>query len=495
VNVNAAKSRVLLVDLNNFARYPTLSIGYLVAALRRASFDVEVLCPLNHGVHPAVRERPEGRRSHIERRAYFATHRAAAPFHETLRAARKRAEHRAHPRVIKEVQRSLDERPPDVLLLSAYLDHYPSVHALAGMAATKNIPVLLGGPMFNLPDVAREWVDIPGLSAVVGGEVDLSLDAIVGTVLDGGDMTQHPGVFMPGGREAPPAPPLDDLSLLPTPDFSDFPWNRYPDKVIPLMTGRGCAWGRCLFCSDVITANGRTFRSRPVEAVLDELEEQSERYGTRDFICLDIKLNSNLETWRGLIDGFQDRVPGGRWIGTVHAQARGDNGLTATDLHAARAAGLTRMSFGLETGSQRVNDSMAKGTALEHTSQFLRDAHRAGISLRTTMMLGYPGETAQDVNETVRFVRDHENHLDRIQMNLFKATPGTRFNDQFDRHPERYEALTHLRWNPRLARASYRNRLTADSDYRRAKRELLGLVHQINRRPLREHAVVFDGLM
>jgi hypothetical protein len=38
-------TKALLVDLNNFGRYPTLAIGYLVASLRAADYDVEVLSP------------------------------------------------------------------------------------------------------------------------------------------------------------------------------------------------------------------------------------------------------------------------------------------------------------------------------------------------------------------------------------------------------------------------------------------------------------------
>ena len=48
--------RVLIVDLNNFAMYPTISVGYLTAILRRAEIEVEVLSPLAHGVPGVARE-------------------------------------------------------------------------------------------------------------------------------------------------------------------------------------------------------------------------------------------------------------------------------------------------------------------------------------------------------------------------------------------------------------------------------------------------------
>jgi radical SAM superfamily enzyme YgiQ (UPF0313 family) len=302
-------------------------------------------------------------------------------------------------------------------------------------------------------------------------------------------------VFLPDGGQGPSALPLHRLERLPLPDFDDFPWDRYPGRVIPVMTGRGCSWARCQFCSDVVTANGRTFRSRPVDAVLEELGEQSGRYASKDVIFLDIKLNSNLEMWRGLIDRFQDTVPGGRWIGSVHVQARGENGLTRDELIAARGAGLTRMTFGLETGSQSLNDSMAKGTKLERTSEFIEDAHAAGISVRTTAMLGYPGETAADVEQSVKFFEQHRTRLDRVRLSRFKAIPGTPFHGRYERAPERFEELEGFAWNFKFARASYQYGPASDPAYRRAKARLLRLVHEINHRPLRPGAEIFDGLM
>ena len=343
---------------------------------------------------------------------------------------------RPHPRVVEETRRALDERGPDVLLLSAYLDHYPSVRQLASLAAKRRVPVLLGGPFFNVPGVAGAWLDIEGLTAIVGAEVDFTLPDIVAALIEGGDLLQFAGVYLPDGRSSGQAPPLRSLDALPVPDFTDFPWHHYPNRVIPAMTGRGCGWGQCTFCADVVTANGRTFRSRPLGALLAELEEQSRRHDAKDVIFLDIKLNSDVAMWRGIIEDYQRRLPGGRWVGTVHVEARGDNGLSLDDLRAARAAGMMRTSFGLETGSQRVNNTMAKGTSLDRTSVFMRDAHTAGISVRTTAMVGYPGETAADVAATAAFLRQHARYLDHVTLSRFKAIPGTRFEQLRERSPD-----------------------------------------------------------
>jgi anaerobic magnesium-protoporphyrin IX monomethyl ester cyclase len=381
------------------------------------------------------------------------------------------------------------------LLLSAYLDHYPSVVALGRLAEARGVPLLVGGPVFNIPEIAQEWLDVPGLTAIVGAEVDHALPELVSALVSGAELTRFPGVVLPDGRSGRPAPPLTDLDGLPIPDFSDFPWERYPHRILPAMTGRGCSWGRCVFCGDVRTANGRGFRSRSVDAVFGELGELSRRHDTRDVLFHDIKLNSDLTMWHGIIDRYQRELPGGRWIGTVHVAARGDNGLSPDELRAAKAAGLTRMSFGLESGSRRLNDSMAKGTSLERMSRFIHDASDAGISVRTSLIVGYPGEAAADLDATTRYVEAHERWLDRVNVAPFKAIPGTRFHELLDRHPERYSDLRGFTWNHRYGRAHFRYAPSADREYRRAKARLSRLVHRINSRPLRRDAEPFMGLM
>lgn len=493
--MNERGIRTLLVDLNNYARFPTLAIGYLVAALRGAGMQVEVLSPLAYGLPATEREHQETLRDQAIRRIYFATHPALISSHDALRIARSRWISRPNPMVLKETTHAIEERRPDVLLLSAYLEHFPSVVALGRVAAERGVPLLLGGPMFNVEQVAREWLDVPGVTAVVGAEVDLSLPELVATAVDGGDLTRFPGVMLPDGRKGPPAKPLQELGRLPVPDFSDFPWDKYPHKIIPVMTGRGCNWSRCTFCSDVKSANGRTFRSRPVESVLAEIEEQSAKYGTRDVLFLDIKLNSDQAMWHGIIENFQDVLPGGQWVGTVHVQRGNDNGLSRDEVFAARKSGWVRTTFGLETGSQKLNDSMAKGTTIEGMSRFVKDASEAGISVRATTILGYPGEQASDIDATVAFLGQHEQYFDRIRLSRFKAIPGTRFANLYTRRPGRFKGVSHFKWNYRYARATYSYDDAKKRVYRRSKAEMLRLVYRINKKPLRLGAEAFDGLM
>jgi radical SAM superfamily enzyme YgiQ (UPF0313 family) len=486
--------RVLLVDLNNFSSFPTLAIGLLVAALRNASCDVRLLSPLAYDVEASEREHAEHLVDHWKRRLHLSTWGPVAPLRDAARAGRAWWNHRPHPRVIAETAKALADKP-DVLMLSAYLQHYPTVVQLGRLAEAVGVPLLLGGPMFNIADTADAWRSVPGLAAVFGGEADLNIGALVDAVAEGRDLLGFEGVVLPDGRASAPAPPLRNLDAAPVPDFTDFPWDRYRVRIVPLMTGRGCQWSKCAFCSDVVSVSGRTYRTRSLESVLREMREQARRHETSNFLFLDLKLNSNPAMFRGIAENIQSHVPGAQWIGTVHVDQRPDNGLSRSDLRAAVASGMRRISFGLESGSQRLLDLMNKGSLVEGNAAFIREAHEAGLSVRCTMMKGYPGETAEDLEKTAAFLEQHGAYLDRVRFNDFSLLLGTPAFEAVAAEPWRYPDIRLNSKDPRRARSNYR-RLDVDGRrYRAAKSRVLKAVFAINRRRIRSSARAFDGLM
>lgn len=487
--------RVLFVDLNNFASFPTLAVGLLVAALRGAGMEVQVICPLAHDKPANQRERRESWVDHAKRRVHLSTSPAFRELRDAARRLRTWSVERPNHVALRELKRALEDQP-DAVLLSAYLQHFDAVRAIAALAQAKGVPVLLGGPMFNLDAVAGAWRSIPGVSAVAGGESDHAVVAMVQALVAGRSLDDLPGVMGPEGLRRVPAQPLRPLDATPMADFTDFPWDRYPVRIVPIMTGRGCQWDRCAFCSDVVSASGRSFRTRSVQSVLLEMQEQARRHDTTNFLFLDLKLNSNPHMLRGIASGAQGVVRGAEWIGTVHVDRRADNGLSRRDLEAAVAGGMRRVSFGLETGSQRLLDLMSKGSSVDTNSQFIRDAHAAGLSVRCTMFKGFPGETAQDMELTADFLEAHSEFLDRIRFNDFSLMEGTPIHSAMvSRVEDGGTKAWALRSDAQRALLRYRNSEGADRAYRRAKARVLRAVFEVNRRPVRATARQFDGLM
>ena len=410
------------------------------------------------------------------------------------RAVRTGMIERPHPRVLSETAKALAEKP-DAILLSAYLQHHRTVRAIGKLAMRENVPLLLGGPMFSEETTSEHWRSIPGVSAIVGGEVDLSVSRIVEALCAGEDLLSFPGVTLADGRRSPPAPPLRELDQSPVPDFTDFPWDRYRVHIVPIMASRGCQWSKCRFCSDIVSVSGRTFRTRSIESVLHEMREQARRHQTKNFLFLDLKLNSNPALLRGIVEQIQRHVRGAQWIGTVHVDQRQDNGLSFPELKAAVNAGMRRVSFGLESGSQPLLDRMEKGATVETNSAFIRNANQAGLSVRATMFRGYPGETAEDLELTATFLEAHRDYLDRVRFNDFSIPQGTPIFFDTVGEATRHPSIRVRRLDPQRARALYVSRDGESAAYRRAKARVLRAVYAINRRQIRSSARAFDGLM
>jgi hypothetical protein len=496
------KPKVLLVDLNNFARYPSLPIGYLASVLRRASNDVSVFAPLMVGVRGITREAPPHRFSLLAARI---NHLAATSRRPWIRQWRDRLSHRrlsgitAHHRgVIHGFKEHLALAKPQVVMISTYLLYREVCAQICALCCEAGVPVLIGGPYFAQPDVISEWIDMAGLSALIAGEVELDLPSILRTLLEHGDLSKHAGVLVADAAGKPQgrvAPPLKELDAVPFPDYSDFPWEVYPNRIVPVVTGRGCGWGVCNFCSDVTSSAGRTFRSRSHDNVLREISAHHHRHGASLFAFTDLKLNSSVEMWRSIIGGMQGAAPGAQWIGAVHVGVEADNGLSDADLRDAAKSGCVRLTTGLESGSQRMSDLMKKGTHLDGISAFLRSASSAGISCRCTMILGYPGETAEDVDASADYLASHTREIERVSLNRLQVVSGTTLHQSLKRGPQKFKGFSIVQEKGAMAQVEHRNDIIGTRSHRKAVMRLLKEVHRINARELSPAAREFEGVM
>jgi radical SAM superfamily enzyme YgiQ (UPF0313 family) len=156
---------------------------------------------------------------------------------------------------------------------------------------------------------------------------------------------------------------------------------------------------------------------------------------------------------------------------------------------------MVRLTTGLESGSQRVLDEMRKGTELSTTRRFLDDAASAGLSVRLTMIVGYPGERADDVAASAAFVEENAEKIDRILLNRFALMTGTRVHRNFEREQDAFPDLESVRSNHRMALLDHSFARAREPGYRRQVMRLIGAVHRVNRRPIREAAREFEGVM
>jgi len=91
-------------------------------------------------------------------------------------------------------------------------------------------------------------------------------------------------------------------------------------------------------------------------------------------------------------------------------------------------AGCETVWVGAESGSQKILDAMEKGTTVEQIYEATALLHKAEIRVGFFLQFGYPGETRQDIEKTLRVVKECE--PDEIGISVSYPLPGTKFYDR-----------------------------------------------------------------
>jgi len=242
---------------------------------------------------------------------------------------------------------------------------------------------------------------IKALDGAPDGEADLS--TVPNLMYHDGS-----GVRVNGFKEPEPT------ECLPIPSFDGLPLDSYltPARVLPVWASRGCYWGRCAFCN-VGYGESKHFDELRAERVVEEMTTLSEAYNTDKFFFADEALTPRM--LRALSSLLIERGTSFSWA----TCARCEPGITADLLKQMRRAGCRLLSFGIESGSQRVLDRMDKGTNLETMQRILRDSAAAGIWNHTFLFFGFPGETEQDARETIEFFRANRGVIHSISSSTF----------------------------------------------------------------------------
>ncbi|MDC7996783.1 B12-binding domain-containing radical SAM protein [Gilvibacter sediminis] len=474
---------ITLIDLNNFSYYPTISMGLVARYIRDAGFNLKVISPLSNGIKSRKREKVETKMDYYRSRIVFSQSTAVRSMIQQAEKLPYIKERFLKKRKLATSVIAAIPEDTDLVLISTYTENYTICKRVVAHLKQLNIPVIIGGPAFNDLNHVKQFVDIPGVDYVVGSEIDAYLGLLLQDFFAGNDLFKYPGVYTQEEHSKVNEYIFKKMEELPVPDYSDFPWDKYPNRIIPYMTARGCSWGKCNFCTDVVLVNGRTYRSQSKEKVLADLQALSDQVGTNIFAFTDLKLNSNVEVWNALIDGLPKIVENPIWFCAVHVDNRKRNGLDRETLKRAKKAGLTRISFGLETASQRLLDDMQKGTTVARLDQFVNDVKDAGISLRATMFIGYRDETAEDLQETFAFLTKNQDCFERIKLCRFQI---------YDMTPIKAELSEEERAN---LHARQINHQYLNNDYLKAKKDILKIVNSINSKRLNEDARAFDGVM
>jgi len=365
---------------------PPISLAYVAASLEKAGVDTHVYDDSVHGGDPA-----------------------------SLSAALKRVR-------------------PDVVGLSCVTPMASGIYAMAGWlrAFDPSIRIVMGNIHAN---IFAESILRAGLADfIVHGEGEVTAPELIRVLGEQGDLAAVPGIsFLEDGNhvQTPRRPYVQDLDTIPFPAWHLFPVKKYeifgfasvrkPGALI--LGSRGCPY-KCSYCSLKIMGDRR--RKRSAENLADEVEWLHETFGYRQISFTDpifpMTKKEGTAFSRELISrGLHKKVV---WITETRVDL-----VDSELLETMREAGLRRIMYGFESGSEAGLDAIQKHATLDKARRAVEMTRGAGVQIIGFFMLGVPGETRQSMEQTIRFATKLD--IDFAKFTVFSPFPGTPVYEEF----------------------------------------------------------------
>lgn len=196
-------------------------------------------------------------------------------------------------------------------------------------------------------------------------------------------------------------------------------------RSIGLVTSRGCS-GLCTFCD--LGVVGRGYRIMTAPYLIKHLRELSERYEVNDLLFYDDMFSGNKKR---LMDFCNAMIEDGTPF-TWSCCSRVDFVSYLDILELMKKAGCHTIEFGVESGCQRILDSMRKNVTKEKIAYVIDMATKAGITTKANFILGHLGETHDSILETIEFARSL--NVTYVQHTHLVPLPGSEIYEQASKY-------------------------------------------------------------
>jgi len=237
-------------------------------------------------------------------------------------------------------------------------------------------PVIIGGPAVSMmPEQVRAYV---GADCAVTGEGEACMVEIVQAVGQAQPLPARwpvPADRLCGTGQASPS--FD-------PDLVSFYWQT--SGVIGLQTKRGCPF-RCCYCT-YANLEGHTFRPRPAEAVMADLERLKQDFGVDTVFFADSVFNDRDGNYLALVEALAQRDLGIRWAAYFSPRD-----LNAEDIALCKRAGLYAVELGTDAASDATLEGMNKPFRWHNVARTNHLFVQAEVACAHFVVFGGPGET------------------------------------------------------------------------------------------------------
>jgi len=229
-------------------------------------------------------------------------------------------------------------------------------------------------------------------------------------------------------RHMPDRPILEDMDALPFVvdvykrdlTIENYVIGYLLHPYVSLYTGRGCR-SKCTFCLWPQTVGGHRYRTRSVDHVVSEIALAT-RYFPRakEYFFDDDTFTDDLPR----AEAIAQRL--GKLAVTWSCNAKAN--VPYETLKVLKDNGLRLLLVGYESGHQQILNNIKKGIRLDVAREFTKNAKALGIKIHGTFIVGLPGETAETIQETIRFAQEVD--PDTLQVSIAAPYPGTALHRQ-----------------------------------------------------------------
>jgi len=294
---------------------------------------------------------------------------------------------------------------------------------------TEALGIMVGPPMSQYSDRALNG----GADIIIRWEYDFALRELVEMLETTGDYSQTLGISYKdkdGKIHHNPNRPLSTSQELDEIPFvaevykkhlnvKDYFLNHALYPMVQIFTGRGCPY-QCTFCSWPQTFMGREYRVRSVKNVADEFEYVvNELPEVKEIFIEDDTFTVNKKRVREFAQELINRGIEISW----GCQSRAD--LDYETMKLMKKAGCRLLDVGYESGSDEILRNIKKGITTEQLRKFTKDAKKAGLKILADFVIGFPGETKETAEQTIKFIKEIKPDL--LQVTMAIPIPGTEF--------------------------------------------------------------------
>ena len=334
----------------------------------------------------------------------------------------------------KEVAKRVKDFNPDLVGLTGLTYHTPYVKSVAReiKELLPDTPIVAGGA-----GVSSDPADVLQESAIdfgVLGEGEDAFYALIKIIETGEDHNKLNSVVY---RNADGKvvwnkdhPLIQDPDSIPFPAYDLLEVEKYftspkrtaqspvyiSKRILPILTSRGCPL-KCVFCHDTL---GKTFRHRSPENIANEIIWLKKTYGFEELEIVDDIFNFDIRhakiVFRKLIDanlGIKIAFPNGIKYEMVDEEF----------LELFKRAGGYRIAFGIESADPDGQKIVRKKTDVVRLTKVINQADKMGFFTSGFFQLGLPGETKEQMMNTVNFALNSKLHT--AMFHLTTPFPGT----------------------------------------------------------------------